>query len=78
MNDKLANILFGSRPRPGFSNAAKAALGKLGEMERLAILMRLEGKTYEEIANVIGCNVSKARQLEAKAIRRLRFYLREY
>lgn len=49
------------------------ALGDLKERERLVINMRFEGRrTYREIGEALGVSSSRARQILAKAFRRIR------
>jgi DNA-binding CsgD family transcriptional regulator len=71
---ELAARVFGpgAEPLPGFGNAFRAALAELGERERTVFLQRLAGKTLEEVGKKLGVTRERVRQIEARAIRRLR------
>jgi len=62
----------GAEPLPGFGDALRAALAELGERERTVFLRRLGGMTLEEVGKELGLTRERVRQIEARAIRRLR------
>jgi DNA-binding CsgD family transcriptional regulator len=78
--EDLAIRIFGpgAEPLPGFGNAFRAALAELGERERTVFLRRLGGMTLEEVGKELGLTRERVRQLEARAIRRLRWRTVKY
>jgi DNA-binding CsgD family transcriptional regulator len=72
--EDLAIRIFGpgTQPLPGFSDAVRAALGELEAREKTVFLQRLGGRTLEEVGKELGISRERVRQLEARAIRRLR------
>jgi DNA-binding CsgD family transcriptional regulator len=71
---RIATRIFGpgAEPLPGFGNVLRAALAELGERERTVFLQRLAGKTLEEVGKELGLTRERVRQIEARALRRLR------
>jgi DNA-binding CsgD family transcriptional regulator len=71
---ELAARIFGpgAEPLPGFLDAVQAALDRIGERERIVFLQRLAGETLEEVGKKLGVTRERVRQIEARAIRRLR------
>jgi len=71
---ELAIQIFcpGAEPLPGFSDAVQAALDRIEEREKIVFLQRLKGKTLEEIGKELGITRERVRQIEERAIRRLR------
>jgi hypothetical protein len=72
---ELAVRIFGpgAEPLPGFSDAVRAALDRIGEREKIVFLQRLAGKTLEEVGKELGgLTRERVRQIEAQAKRRLR------
>ena len=71
---ELAARVFGpgTQPLPGFSDAVRAALGELEAREKTVFLQRLGGRTLEEVGKELGISRERVRQIEARAIRRLR------
>jgi RNA polymerase sigma-70 factor (ECF subfamily) len=56
----------------------EAALRKLSSDARTIVLLELEGLTYEELAEVLGCNVGTVRSRLSRARSRLRELLIDY
>jgi DNA-binding CsgD family transcriptional regulator len=77
---ELAARIFGpgAEPLPGFASAAQAALDKIREREKIVFLQRLKGRTLEEVGKELGISRERVRQLEARAIRRLRGQMIRY
>jgi DNA-binding CsgD family transcriptional regulator len=73
-DEELAVRLFGpgAKPLPGFSDAARAALGELRPRDRSVFLQCLEGKTLEEIGRGLGITRERVRQIKERATRYLR------
>jgi DNA-binding CsgD family transcriptional regulator len=73
-DEELAVRLFGpgTKPLPGFSDAARAALGELRPRDRSVFLQCLEGKTLEEIGKGLGITRERVRQIKERATRYLR------
>jgi DNA-binding CsgD family transcriptional regulator len=78
--ENLAARIFGpgAEPLPGFGNAFRAAIAELGERERTVFLRRLGGMTLEEVGKELGITRERVRQVEARAIRRLRGQMIRY
>jgi len=79
-DEELAVRIFGpgTQPLPGFSDAVRAALGELEAREKTVFLQRLGGRTLEEVGKELGISRERVRQLEARAIRRLRWRTIKY
>jgi DNA-binding CsgD family transcriptional regulator len=71
---ELAVRIFGpgAEPLPGFLDAVQSALGRIGEREKIVFLRRLGGMTLEEVGKELGISRERVRQIETRAIRRLR------
>jgi DNA-binding CsgD family transcriptional regulator len=79
-DEELAARVFGpgTQPLPGFSDAVRAALGELEAREKTVFLQRLGGRTLEEVGKELGISRERVRQIEAQAIRRLRWRTIKY
>jgi DNA-binding CsgD family transcriptional regulator len=79
-DEELAARVFGpgTQPLPGFSDAVRAALGELEAREKTVFLQRLGGRTLEEVGKELGISRERVRQIEARAIRRLRWRTIKY
>jgi transcriptional regulator with XRE-family HTH domain len=77
---ELAARVFGpgAEPLPGFSDAVQVALERIGGREKIVFLRRLGGMTLEEVGKELGLTRERVRQLEARAIRRLRWETVKY
>jgi RNA polymerase sigma factor (sigma-70 family) len=71
-------LLNGADPEEQFWRAtATRAIGRLDPREATIITARMQGETYEEVAETLGVSVQRAHEVGRRALRQLRAVLEE-